>query len=167
MSKDEADLRLQASISGLAVTAPSVSVRRLMTTGQRRFLIALAALVVLGCVFSIIDTVVAIVGIITIVYLVCILYRCLLFVRSSRSDVLEVVTDDETRAVPDELLPTYTILIPAYREPEVINRLMTNIGRLEYPASRLEVFIVAEEDDGETIDAVRDADPGRQFTLVL
>jgi len=167
MSDAEADLRLKASVSGLAVTAPSVSVERLLTSGQRRVLLGLTGLVALGLILFTVDTVRAIVGVVTIVYVVCIAYRGYLFVRSSRSDVLEIVTDEEARAVPDESLPTYTVLIPAYREPEVINRLLASIARLEYPVNRLEVLILAEADDSETIEAVRDTDPGRQFTLVL
>ncbi len=167
MSDAEADLRLKASISGLAVTAPSVSVRRLLTWGQRLVLLALTGLLVLGLIVSVVDTVRAVVGIITILYVVSITYRAYLFLRSTRSDVLEIVTDEEAWAVPDQSLPTYTVLIPAYREPEVINHLVASIGRLEYPANRLEVLILAEADDTETIEAVGDRNPGRQFTLVL
>ena len=167
MGDPEADLRLRASISGLAAKAPSVSVERLLTSGQRRVLLGLVGLLVACLVLSTVDTVRVIVGVVTLVYVVCIAYRGYLFVRSSRSDVLEIVTDDEARAVPDESLPTYTILIPAYREPEVISHLLASIARMEYPVDRLEVLILAEADDLETIEAVRDKDPGRQFTLVL
>jgi cellulose synthase/poly-beta-1,6-N-acetylglucosamine synthase-like glycosyltransferase len=167
MSDAEADLRLRASISGLAMTAPSVSVERLLTSAQRGVLLGFFGLLVVGLILSPVDTVRSIVAIVTIVYVVCIAYRGYLFVRSSRSDVLEIVTDEEARAVPDESLPTYTVLIPAYREPEVISHLLTSIARMEYPVHRLEVLILAEADDTETIEAVRDEDPGRQFTLVL
>jgi cellulose synthase/poly-beta-1,6-N-acetylglucosamine synthase-like glycosyltransferase len=167
MSEAEAELRLQASVSGLAVTAASVSVRRLMTAAQRRVMVGLAVLVVLGLVVSAVDTVIALFAVVTVVYVVCIAYRGCLFLRSSRFGVLEVVTDEEARAIPDESLPTYTILIPAYREPEVINHLIASINRLDYPAHRLEVLILAEADDTETIEAVQDKYPGRQFTLVL
>jgi len=167
MQDAEAQLRLQASISGLAVKAPSVSVRRLMNRTQRGVLIGLVGLVILGLVISAIDTIVAIVGIVTIVYVVCITYRGYLFVRSTRADVSEVVTDEEARAVPDAELPTYTVMIPAYREPEVINNLVASIARLEYPVNRLQVLVLVEADDEETIEAVRDQDPGSQFVLVL
>ena len=167
MHEREAGLRLEASISGLADRVPGVSVRRLLTLGQRRLLLAFCALVVVGLVLSVVDTVVAIVSIVTVVYVVCMGYRVYLFIRSTRANVSEVVTDEEARAVPDAELPTYTVLIPAYHEPEVINHLMASIARMEYPASRLEVLVLVEEDDDDTLDAVRDADPGQQFKLVL
>ena len=110
---------------------------------------------------------IAIVAIITFVYVVCITYRGYLFVRSTGSDVSELVTDEEARAVPDAELPTYTVMIPAYHEPEVINHLLSSIARLEYPVRLLQVLVLVEADDSETIDALRDQDPGPQFTLVF
>jgi len=167
MRDAEAQLRLQASISGLAFKAPSVSVRRLLTSRQRRFFIALAGLVFVGLLISAVDTVVTLIAIVTVVYAVCVSYRVYLFARSSRADVSERVSDEEARAVPDAELPTYTVMIPAYHEPEVINHLVASIARLEYPVDRLQVLVLVEADDDETIDAVRDQDPGSQFTLVL
>ncbi len=80
-------------------------------------------------------------ALVTVVYVICMAYRVVLFVRSSRDNVSEVVTDDEARSVADSDLPTYTVLIPAYREPEVINHLIASIARMEYPVGRLEVLV--------------------------
>jgi len=167
MHEAEAGLRLEASISGLADRVPGVSVRRLLTSGQRRLLIGIAVLIALGAIVDLVDTVIVLCGIVTLVYVVCMSYRVYLFLRSTRGDVSEVVTDEEARAVPDSELPTYTVMVPAYREPEVINRLMANIARLEYPASRLEVLVLVEADDDETLDALGSDDPGGHFRLVL
>jgi cellulose synthase/poly-beta-1,6-N-acetylglucosamine synthase-like glycosyltransferase len=167
MDQGEAGLRLEASISGLADRAPAVSVRRLLTSGQRGLLLGLVALIVAGSVVSVDDTFLALGATITLVYVVCVVYRIYLFVRSTRSDVSELVTDDEARAVPDSELPTYTVLVPAYHEAEVVRHLVANIGRLEYPTDRLEILLLVEADDTETIDAIRDEDPGSQFQLVF
>jgi glycosyltransferase XagB len=166
MDHAEEGLRLEASISGLADRAPAVSVRRLLTPGQGRLLLLLVALVVGGSLISVDDTFMVLGAIVTLVYVVCVGYRIYLFVRSTRSDVSEIVTDDEARAVPDSELPTYTVLVPAYHEAEVVKHLVANIGRLEYPPELLEVLLLVEADDFETIDAIRDEDPGSQFRLV-
>lgn len=70
-------------------------------------------------------------------------------------------------AIPDWELPVYTVMIPAYREPEVINELIQRVTNLEYPPDRLDVKLLIESDDDETIDAVHAALPGDQFELVL
>ena len=36
---------------------------------------------------------------------------------------------------PTTTLPVYTVLVPAYREPEVIARLVERLERLEYPTA--------------------------------
>ena len=63
-------------------------------------------------------------------------------------------------AVPDADLPVYTVLVPAYREPEVIGRLVTNLEHLEYPRSKLDIKFLLEADDEETIAALRDQPAG-------
>jgi cellulose synthase/poly-beta-1,6-N-acetylglucosamine synthase-like glycosyltransferase len=167
MDPVEADLRLEASISGLADRAPAVSVRRLLTPAQRNVLVATGAVIAGGAALSVEDTLVGLGALITLVYGTCVAYRVYLFVRSTRAGVSEVVTDEEARAVPDTELPTYTVLVAAYHEAEVVRHLVENIGRLEYPADRLEVLLLVEADDAATIDAVRDEDPGGQFQLVF
>ena len=88
-------------------------------------------------------------------------YRAYLFTRSSKVDALEIVTEEEALTVPDSELPSYTIMIPAYREASVINKLIENLTQLDYPTDRLEVLILVEGDDEETLDALRSADPPR------
>jgi cellulose synthase/poly-beta-1,6-N-acetylglucosamine synthase-like glycosyltransferase len=48
-------------------------------------------------------------------------------------------------------LPLYTILCPLYREAEVAADLVASLKRLDYPADRLDVKLILEEDDVETI----------------
>ncbi|KSB90388.1 family 2 glycosyl transferase [Caulobacter vibrioides] len=55
--------------------------------------------------------------------------------------------------LPDAALPAYTVLAPLYKEASVAAELVTNLGRLDYPRDRLQVLIVLEADDGETIAA--------------
>src|ERR1700688_1135464 len=167
MDHAEAELRLEASVSGLADRVPDVSVRRLLTTPQRGVLVVCAALIVGGAILSAVDTFLVLGTLVTLVYVLCVTYRVYLFVRSTRSDVSEVVTDEEARSIPDAELPSYTVLIPVFHEAEVINLLVASIGRLEYPVDRLEVLILAEADDHETINAIRQQDPGAHFQIVF
>jgi cellulose synthase/poly-beta-1,6-N-acetylglucosamine synthase-like glycosyltransferase len=164
---DEARLRLAASVDGLAAQTPVVSARRLLSVGQRRGLLVVLVVVVASFVLWPLATATAIASFITALYLSMVVYRIVLFVRSTKSDVVLTVSDEEARAVPDHGLPTYTLLIPAYKEPEVIRLLLENIGRIEYPADRLEVMVLVEADDVETIEALKGADPGPQFETVL
>jgi cellulose synthase/poly-beta-1,6-N-acetylglucosamine synthase-like glycosyltransferase len=47
-------------------------------------------------------------------------------------------------------LPRYTVLVPLYREPLVVESLLTALAALDYPAERLEVLLLLEADDTAT-----------------
>ena len=53
----------------------------------------------------------------------------------------------------DDDLPVYTILVPLYHERESLPRLVDGLRRLDYPEDRLDVLLLLEEDDRETLAA--------------
>ena len=55
--------------------------------------------------------------------------------------------------VPDNELPLYTVLVPVYREANIVAGLIEHLRRLDYPPEKLEVLLLMEEDDDETIAA--------------
>jgi cellulose synthase/poly-beta-1,6-N-acetylglucosamine synthase-like glycosyltransferase len=69
--------------------------------------------------------------------------------------------------LPDEELPRYTVLVPLYREANVLEPLVAHLSRLDYPRDQLEILLICEADDDETIAAVRLAELPDQFRLVV
>lgn len=124
-------------------------------------------MVVLALAVSAKYAAIVLLAITTAFYLIITANRVFLFARSRRAEFTEHVTDEEARRFPDEDLPPFTVLVPAYREPEVISLLLTNLGRLDYPASKLDIKICLEADDQETLAAVADVDPGSHFEVVV
>jgi glycosyltransferase XagB len=51
-------------------------------------------------------------------------------------------------------LPVYTIVVPLYREAQLIPRLLAALEALDYPAAKKDVKIVVEADDGPTAAAL-------------
>jgi cellulose synthase/poly-beta-1,6-N-acetylglucosamine synthase-like glycosyltransferase len=51
-------------------------------------------------------------------------------------------------------LPTYTVLVPLYREADVVPELVAALGHLDYPRDRLQVLLLLEEDDAASRAAV-------------
>jgi hypothetical protein len=103
----------------------------------------------------------------TAAYAATVTHRLFLFRASIRPSAAVVITDSEARAVPARSLPLYTVLIPAYREPQVIADLLASIDALEYPTERLDVKLILEQDDEETIAAVETARPGGYVQVLL
>jgi cellulose synthase/poly-beta-1,6-N-acetylglucosamine synthase-like glycosyltransferase len=72
------------------------------------------------------------------------------------------------RRVPDRLLPVYTVLVPVFREANVLPGLILSLRALDYPPVKLEIFIVLEAVDTETQAAVsRLALPGNFRSLIV
>jgi hypothetical protein len=67
----------------------------------------------------------------------------------------------------DRNLPMYTVLVPVYREANIIGGLMRNLAALDYPAEKLEILVLLESDDDETIAAARGARPPATVRLVV
>jgi glycosyltransferase XagB len=49
----------------------------------------------------------------------------------------------------------YTILLPVYHEAEILDQLVQGIRNIDYPEDRLDVKLLLEPDDVETIEAAR------------
>jgi glycosyltransferase XagB len=69
-------------------------------------------------------------------------------------------------AVPDADLPSYTILVPAYEEQDVIGGMVQCLEQLDYPKDRLEALILVERRDMATKQAIADANPAPFIRIV-
>ncbi len=69
----------------------------------------------------------------------------------------------ESSAKADELkldekdLPVYTVLVPLYRDAAVVPVLARALRRLDYPRGKLDIKLVLEDDDRETLEACKQA----------
>lgn len=69
--------------------------------------------------------------------------------------------------VPDRALPIYTLLVPLYREANMLPALARALSRLDYPAAKLDIKIILEASDRETIAAARALRLPGMFELVV
>ena len=65
------------------------------------------------------------------------------------------ITDDDIRALRDEDLPLYTLLVPLFHEQEMLPHILSNIAKIDYPREKLDVKILMEEEDEETLGKAR------------
>lgn len=66
---------------------------------------------------------------------------------SQREEVLVPVLSDAE-------LPVYTVLVPLFKEAKIVTHLVEAIRQMDYPKDRLDVKLIVEEADQETIDAI-------------
>ncbi len=106
-------------------------------------------------------------GTLVVVYAAAVFYRLTCFRHGVRDEGLVRVTDADALAATYRQLPVYTVLVPAYREPTVIGALLTHLEALDYPRAKLDVLILLEADDADTLAAVRAATPGSHVRVVV
>ncbi len=63
--------------------------------------------------------------------------------------------DDHSNRIDDAALPIYTVIVALYHEGRIAPRLIDALRRLDYPAAKLDIKLVLEADDQETMTALR------------
>ncbi len=163
---DDATARLLASISILDNWNPECSARRPVNAGQRATFVIGLVILTTGLVFATTATLTALICLSTIGYLLALFYKVWLFIKSRDHRALVTVTDIDALAMPDAHLPRYSLLVPAFHEPESIPQLLAAIDALDYPKELLDVQLLLEADDRATVDAARAARPGPHVEIV-
>jgi len=98
--------------------------------------------------------------------------------RSARMEHWDVQVADERirrnlppffwhESISEDEMPIYTILIPAFHEQDVIGKILGNLEELDYPKSKLEVFVLLEESDEATLTAARAANPPEYVRILV
>lgn len=78
------------------------------------------------------------------------------------------ITPNDLAALNEQELPPYTILVPLYREAEILPNLIDSLLAIDYPTDKLEIILLLEADDKETIAAsVKVSLPPHFRTLVI
>ncbi|MGQ7383440.1 hypothetical protein ACTGY9_12415, partial [Streptococcus suis] len=95
------------------------------------------------------------------------LFKLYLALKGSRYELHETITKEEVKAVNNDSLPVYTILLPVYKEDKLIRKLIWNLRSLDYPRGKLDVKLLIEEDDDKTLNAVRNLDFPANFETIV
>jgi cellulose synthase/poly-beta-1,6-N-acetylglucosamine synthase-like glycosyltransferase len=157
---------LHRAINGLREDHPLRSASVAVVGWQRAVLWSLLALIIVGVIWQPLGTAVVMIGLCTAGYLLTMGDRLLIFRQGLASRAI-VITDEQARETPDDALPRYTILVPAYNEPEVVGDLIGAMANLEYPRDKLQVLLLLEADDDITIAAAKGCAESDAITIVL
>ncbi len=166
IGQEDRDRALHRAVNQLREQDPLRSAAVAVAGWQRVVLWVLLALTVGFGVLSPMRTAIALLGMCTLAYVATMVDRVLIF-RQGLAYRAIAVSEEEARGIPDHELPRYTILVPAYNEPEVVGDLLSAMSRLEYPPDRVEILLLLEEDDAVTIAAAGEYNSSETVTIVL
>jgi len=151
---------------GLSDRDPLLGARAGLTLVQRLSLEGLVGAVAIGALLDLRVLLVALIVSINSAFVLAVLFK---FVTSLVGAIAARKRDRRAapERVPDNELPVYTMLVPLFKEANVVGELIQNLRRLDYPQEKLEILLLMEEEDTETIEAAKAADPPDTVRFVL
>jgi len=151
-----ADALSHQAVFELAEYDSQMSARTVFTTPQLIAAYLFLSAILAGLALAPLDTLIVLNVAISIYYLGNFVFKGILVSIGGRrsADVDEAIAV-EARALRAENLPVFTVLVPMFREAAMLPRLAESLRNLDYPLGKLDIKIVLEAGDIETITAAR------------
>jgi cellulose synthase/poly-beta-1,6-N-acetylglucosamine synthase-like glycosyltransferase len=112
-------------------------------------------------------TIIVFLAFLTFLYFIDLLFNLYLIHRSLSKHAEIHISDAELSTVDDMDWPAYTVFCPLYKEWQVLPQFVTAMSGLDYPKEKLQIMLLLEEDDSETINRVRDTPLPFYFDIVI
>jgi cellulose synthase/poly-beta-1,6-N-acetylglucosamine synthase-like glycosyltransferase len=159
-----ADLAIRAA-DGLRERNPRFSAATGLIRWQIVALTLLAGLFAGAAVFTPIEAMIVYSAALSAMFLLTILLR----LAAASYACIRHVFGHKTRyrRQPDSALPRYTVLVAMYRETRVLPQLVAGLRALDYPVAKLDIKLVLEEVDAETIAMARALKLPPHFEIVI
>ncbi len=139
----------------------------ILTTRQKLFLYGLVAVFVIGLILNFKITLIVLIGALTVLYFADLLFNFYLICKSFYKPSEIVVSEQDINKVDPSSWPTYTIFCPLYKEWEVLPQFVSAMSELDYPKDKLQVMLLLEENDPETIEKAREFNLPSYFDIVI
>ena len=114
----------------------------------------LVAIIVLISYFKIIWFLILLISVLIFFYAVSLVFKTSVFAIKSSSDEIFIKKEQINQQIISRL-PKVTVLLPLYKEETVVSSLIKNIQAQNYPTSKLDIKLLLEKDDVETIKQVQ------------
>lgn len=157
---------IERASHGLWQQDPERSARTVLSPAQG--IITIVALVALACGFLLAPRTTTAICLTAIAtgFFISIAFKLAVCLVGAQHENLVEVSDLEVAALEDNGLPVYTVLVPCYREANMVTQLLANLESLDYPKEKLDILLLLEEDDEETRAAAVAAHPPATVTFV-
>jgi cellulose synthase/poly-beta-1,6-N-acetylglucosamine synthase-like glycosyltransferase len=135
---------------------PNQSAYKVLYPKQKYFIISLIAAISLCVAISSAITFMILFAIISVGYFIVNPIKIYISLRGFQGARTPIrITEDELKQVQYEDLPVYTVLIPVFHEAKILSQNLQNMNKINYPKNKLDIKILMEENDEETINEAR------------
>lgn len=119
---------------------------------QRFLMIYAVEILVMGLIINPLVTLGIFIGLLSFIYFADTVFNLYVVLKSLRQPQEISVSERRLSLLKDKDLPVYTILCPLYKEAHIIPQFVENISKLSWPTAKLDVMLLLEEDDIESIE---------------
>ncbi len=146
----------EKAVHELANVQPEYSASEVVTPKQLRFLFVVMTIGMVFFGFWPVTTFIVIILAISAFLMVNFVLRMVLTWVGGDPQFDNTVTDEEVAALDDKDLPVYTIMLPMYHEASTLPAIAQALRQIDYPLSKLDIKLILEQDDDETIDCAKE-----------
>lgn len=145
--------RLNRAVRGLRHLDPELSAAGAISLWQLVALLIGIGLLIGGSIVAPAATRTALMVCITVPFFLVVLFRVTALVIAMRGN--GPLKRDSARPRTDSELPVYSVMVPLFREFEILPDLIEALSRIDYPAAKLDCILVLEASDRQTIALAR------------
>jgi cellulose synthase/poly-beta-1,6-N-acetylglucosamine synthase-like glycosyltransferase len=160
------DSILDESINGLLYRSPAESAHKVVSRPQLIFLVVLLCGLATWLYLNPHTFLIFVLLLVQIFYTISILFKSALsfwgYKRLQQSTTSEPYDSRDASN-----MPVYTILVAAYKEAEVIGTLIKSLKKLDYPQDKLDIILLLEENDPETLQAAKKEKPPASWRFLV
>lgn len=135
-----------------------ISALRTFAPWQRNLIWAVFLLILAGLVVRPMATGITIVAVLTAIYFIDAMFNLFLVMKSLKTPPELSSTPEELTSLDEATLPVYSVLCPLYKEAHMLPTFVSAMQGLDWPKNKLDVLLLLEENDPETIAAARAMD---------
>lgn len=135
------------------------------TKSQKTLIILMGLVLVIGLLVNWLGTLIFLISALTLYYLIDLLFSLFLVYKSYFTEPELKISEQELEIKRD--WPSYTVFCPLYKEWQVLPQFINAMKNLDYPEEKLQVMLLLEENDPETIQKAREMVLPKNFQIVV
>lgn len=138
-----------------------------LTKNQIIFFIIILLMLIGGFIMNYHLLILILIMIMSLIYFVDLFFNLLLIHHGITNNKIIKISQKELSKIKNSQLPTYTILCPLYKESAVLPQFVRAINALDYDHSKLQVLLLLEADDKQTINAAHKLNLPHYFETII
>jgi len=141
---------MRKALNGLIEAFPQFSARTVLS-GRQGVVLGLSVTAAIACLLQWTwTTLLAVHVACSLCFFSCVTFRLMAILGFRKRQSAAPVEAENTQD-----MPVYTVLVALYKEAAVVPELLVSLSRLVWPRAKLEIKLVCESDDNETLAAIR------------